>query len=383
MPVYREKNKNKWTKDGRSYYFRCYYTDMYGNRKQKESKLYKLSSEAKEAEREFLNSVEKKDITDTNISFEAVFYEWLSIKERAVKCTTYYRLKQNLTKHILNFFSKYKLHSIKMDTINSWYSYLENANIGEKYQNSLIGYLKEVLTYAKDNYDFDIKIVSRIQKKRISKDVTKVNDALWNFWTDKEFDIFIKCVDDPFYYIIFNFLYYTGLRMGELIALTWNNVNLERKEIYIKDNFTNKVEGQVFAIVDPKSDNSIRIVDLDDDTVAMLSKHYEHEKKLYNFSNEWFVFGNVKYVAPTTFANHLDKYIEQAKKEHTNFKRITPHGFRHSHASLLINLGCDSREVAARLGDTVEVIESTYYHMFPDKKKHTIDVLNNFKKRGK
>ena len=56
---------------------------------------------------------------------------------------------------------------------------------------------------------------------------------------------------------------------------------------------------------------------------------------------------------------------------------------RHSHASLLINLGCDSREVTARLGDTVEVIERTYYHMFPDKKKHTIDVLNNFKKRGK
>ena len=383
MPVYREKNKKKWTKDGRSYYFRCYYTDMYGNRKQKESKLYKLSSEAKEAEREFLNSVEKKDITDTNISFEAVFYEWLSIKERAVKCTTYYRLKQNLTKHILNFFSKYKLHSIKMDTINSWYSYLENANIGEKYQNSLIGYLKEVLTYAKDNYDFDIKIVSRIQKKRISKDVTKVNDALWNFWTDKEFDIFIKCVDDPFYYIIFNFLYYTGLRMGELIALNWNNVNLERKEIYIKDNFTNKVEGQVFAIVDPKSDNSIRIVDLDDDTAILLSKHYEQEKKLYNFSKKWFVFGNVKYVAPTTFANHLDKYIDQVKKEYINFKRITPHGFRHSHASLLINLGCDSREVAARLGDTVEVIERTYYHMFPDKKKHTIDVLNNFKKRNK
>ena len=383
MPVYREKNKKKWTKDGRSYYFRCYYTDMYGNRKQKESKLYKLSSEAKEAEREFLNSVEKKDITDTNISFESVFYEWLSIKERAVKCTTYYRLKQNLTKHILNFFSKYKLHSIKMDTINSWYSYLENANIGEKYQNSLIGYLKEVLTYAKDNYDFDIKIVSRIQKKRISKDVTKVNDALWNFWTDKEFDIFIKCVDDPFYYIIFNFLYYTGLRMGELIALNWNNVNLERKEIYIKDNFTNKVEGQVFAIVDPKSDNSIRIVDLDDDTAILLSKHYEQEKKLYNFSKKWFVFGNVKYVAPTTFANHLDKYIDQVKKEYINFKRITPHGFRHSHASLLINLGCDSREVAARLGDTVEVIERTYYHMFPDKKKHTIDVLNNFKKRNK
>lgn len=93
-----------------------------------------------------------------------------------------------------------------------------------------------------------------------------------------------------------------------------------------------------------------------------------------------FVFGNAKYLAPTTFAKHLDKYIAQVQKEHINFKRITPHGFRHSHASLLIYLGCDSREVANRLGDTVEVTESTYYHMFPDKKKNTITVLNNFKK---
>ncbi len=58
-------------------------------------------------------------------------------------------------------------------------------------------------------------------------------------------------------------------------------------------------------------------------------------------------------------------------------KRITPHGFRHSHVSLLINLGCDSREVANRVGDTIQVIESTYYHMFPQKRNHTISVLNN------
>lgn len=383
MPVYREKNKKKWSKDGRSYYFRCYYTDMYGNRKQKESKLYKLSSEAKEAEREFLNNSEKKDETDNKITFEDVFYEWLSFKERVVKCTSYYKLKHTLTKHILNFFKKYKLHSIKTTTINSWYTYLKETNTEQKYQNSIIGYLKEILNYAKDNYEFDGKVVAKIQKKRIDKDTSKVNDALWNFWTDKEFNTFIKYVDDPFYYIIFNFIYYTGLRIGELIALNWNNVNLERKEIYIKDNFTNKIEGKKSAIIDPKSKNSIRTVDLDDDTAEMLKKHYEHEKNLYGFSKDWYVFGNVKHVAPTTFKNHLEKHIKQVQKEQINFKRITPHGFRHSHASLLINLGCDSREVAKRLGDTVEVIESTYYHMFPDKKKHTVDVLNNFKKRGK
>src|SRR5699024_1086165 len=114
------------------------------------------------------------------------------------------------------------------------------------------------------------------------------------------------------------------------------------------------------------------------DTNELLLKHYEEEQKIYNFSKEMFVFGNVKYIAPTTFRRKLNKYIDISK-----VKIITPHGFRHSHASLLIHLGCDSREVAKRLGDTVQVIESTYYHMFPEKEKHTITVLNNFKKRGK
>ena len=47
-----------------------------------------------------------------------------------------------------------------------------------------------------------------------------------------------------------------------------------------------------------------------------------------------YLFGNVKYVTPTTFARHLDNWINVA-----NIKKISPHGFRHSHESLLIHLG--------------------------------------------
>lgn len=87
-----------------------------------------------------------------------------------------------------------------------------------------------------------------------------------------------------------------------------------------------------------------------------------------------FVFGNIKCISPTTIRRKLDFYINK-----TNIKRITPHGFRHSHASLLIHLGLDSRDVAKRLGDTVQVIESTYYHMFPEKKSNAVNVLNKLK----
>ena len=171
--------------------------------------------------------------------------------------------------------------------------------------------------------------------------------------------------------------YYTGLRIGEMIALKWKYVNLEKKYIRVEFSFTNNLENKPFGYVDPKTENSIRVVELDDELVEQLKKHYEEERKIYGFNEEYLVFGNVKHIAPTTFRRYLNKYIKKA-----NIKRITPHGFRHSHVSLLINLGCDSRDVAERIGDTVEVVEKTYYHMFPEKKKIPVNKLNTLKIRG-
>ena len=69
MAVYQEKDKKKWTKDKRKWYYRVYYTDMYGNRKQKVSKMFKTSNEAKEAESQFLVTIKASDEFDLNISF--------------------------------------------------------------------------------------------------------------------------------------------------------------------------------------------------------------------------------------------------------------------------------------------------------------------------
>lgn len=132
-----------------------------------------------------------------------------------------------------------------------------------------------------------------------------------------------------------------------------------------------------YKITTPKTSNSVRIIDLDDKLISLLKKHYERERKVYGFNKNMFVFGNVHYISSTTFRRKLNNYIDITNKTN-NIKSITPHGFRHSHASLLIDLGCDSCDVAERLGDTVEMIERTYYHMFPEK-KNTVNILNKLK----
>lgn len=370
MAIYQ--NKDKKTKDGRSWYFRTYYTDIYGNRKQKESIKFFTKKEAVDAEIKFLSSVKTNNEIDYNVKFSAICDEWLSFKRNTVRESTYYGIEKKVYKHILPFFNKFNLHSIKLNSLIEYKKYLENKTLTLDYKNTIIGILQEILSYAVNNYDFDIKVASKLQKNKVHEVKKRIKESEINFWTLDEFKKFIAVVDDEFYFTLFNFLYYTGLRYGEMSALTWKDIDFERKELIINKSLTTKIKDGGYAITPPKTNNSNRIIDLDDNLITILKKHYEKESKIYNFDKSMFIFGNVRFLAQTTFRNNLKKYVKKA-----NVKYISPHGFRHCHASLLIYLGCDSRDVAERLGDTTDVIETTYYHMFPKKKKHTLDMLNS------
>lgn len=374
MPVYKEKKKEKITNDGRAYYFREYYLDQYGNKKQYRSKYYMDKNKAEEERAKWLLGIKSNNEIDYNVLFNEVYEEWYLYKSMKLKCTTAYKLKKSLDKNILSYFKMYKLNFIKMNVITPYYKFLQLQSLSPKYQNKMIGYLKEILTYAVDNYDFDKKIVSKITKRRITS-IENQQNSEWNFWTYDEFKEFIKNVDNEFWYIVFNFMYFTGLRIGEFIALTWEDINFKNKTIRINKSFTNKSGNKNIHIVDPKTTNSIRIIDLDDALFELILKHFEKEKNIYDFNKKMYIFGNITYTSPTTFARYLNIYIKKS-----NVKRITPHGFRHSHASLLFYLGCDEYEVADRLGDSVEVVRKTYYHMFETKRSNIVNTLNNLKR---
>ena len=371
MPIYKS---NKKTKDGRTWYYRCYYTDIYGNRKQKESKLYATKREAIDAEITFLKKNQTESVIVTTILFKDVYNEWLDYKKQLVKSSTFYSIKKLCNKHILSFFEKFKLHSIKINQLQYWKKHILSCNYTAKHNNTIIGYLQEILKYAINNYDFDIKVASKLQKNKIEQ-VTKLTDAEKNFWTFGEWKNFINIVDDEFYYILFNFMYFTGLRFGELSALNWNDLNFVNKTLKINKTLVTKIEGNDYIITTPKTENSNRIIDIDDNLIKLLKKYKEKEEMTVNFNNDMFIFGNIKHLSATTVRRYLDKYIKIADVKH-----ITLHGFRHSHVSFLADIGCDIRDIAERIGDTVNMVEHTYYHMFPDKKSNTVSAINGFNK---
>ena len=129
MAVYQDRDKNGniiKTKDGRSWYFRVYYDDKFGNRKQHKSKKFMKKNEAQDAERNFLYKIKNSDEIDKNVSFQQVYYEWLSYKKTQLKLTTFYNLEKNTKKQILNFFDKYKLLKIKAPEINDYIAFINN-----------------------------------------------------------------------------------------------------------------------------------------------------------------------------------------------------------------------------------------------------------------
>ena len=365
MPVYQEKNKNKLPKNGNSWYFRCYYIDIYGNKKQMQSKMYKSKTIAKDEELKFLTSI-KNNTNEQDIYFEEMYNSWWEVKKKKLKITNANNLKLSLDKNILAFFKPFKLKSITIKVMNEYLNWLDNKDLTINYKNCMISYCKECFLYGTIYYNFDIKIANCLLKFRNDVPKDKPKDSEYNFWTLDEFNKFIQNVNDYYYKIVFTFLYRTGLRIGEFKALNWNDIDLNNKTLSISKELVHGL------IITPKTENSIRIIDLDNYLVKMLKEYKKTQEKLYGFNDKWFVFGGIKNTSNTTLRRHLDKYIKIS-----NVKHITIHGFRHSHVSLLIYLGCDSRDVAERIGDTVQTVERTYYHMFPKKKKETVQKLND------
>lgn len=109
--------------------------------------------------------------------------------------------------------------------------------------------------------------------------------------------------------------------------------------------------------------------------------------KYEDFSNKWFIFGNTRFLPQTTIDNNIKKCFKKAKLEKYT---ITPHEFRNSHVSLLINEYIKSGQtdttkffliVGKRLGHTLEVMQKTYLHLFPNVQEEVVNLLNSLEKQ--
>lgn len=368
MPVYQDKKTKLWS-------YRVYATNEWEVRKQYEKKGFRTKKEAQSAEIELLETFKrrkeelKEENNNSNILFEELWVNYEKYIRLKQKRQSYRKTVSKFNNHILPYFSKYPINKINASVYTRWQIEIESKGYKHKYNTSLHSSMVTILNYAIKFYDLKENIASKIgnfsKKNELSKNV--------DFWTLEEFNKFIDVVDDNVYKLFFETLYYTGLRQGECLALTWNDF----QDNYLNINKTiskEKVDGE-YIINTPKTPGSIRKVSLDDDLIQKLKEFQEVSEKMIGFEKDWFIFYGLNPLSPTTIARKKNTYCEKS-----GVKKIRIHDFRHSHASLLLSLGVPITVISKRLGHTdINMTLNTYSHLIPKDEDKAITILNSIK----
>ena len=186
------------------------------------------------------------------------------------------------------------------------------------------------------------------------------------FWTKAEFLKFIEAMKDhPAGYAAFMTMYYTGVREGELLALTLSDIDFENGTIRINKSYQ-RLNGEDL-ITTPKTPKSKRVITIPESLNVCLK---EYTSKLYNIQTTDRIFPYTK-----SFLGHE---MEHGCKE-SGVKRIRIHDLRHSHAAALIEMNVAPKLLQERLGhERIQTTLDTYGHLYPNKQAEVAKQLDEF-----
>lgn len=242
-------------------------------------------------------------------------------------------------------------------------------------------------------YNHYLSVINRIFKYAVLMDVLNSNpfdkvikpksrqtQRKGNFLTKEELKEFLKLAQNAtlsYFFPLVHLMAYTGLRQGEAIALKWSDIDFEDKKITVNKTAVRIKEKQ--SLQTPKTKNSKRVISIDPNTLSILKNWKKDQIKIY-FKNGKHFEGDDNFIFTNQRGDwvHIHNFIPYFKRFVTDhgLKPITPHGLRHTHASLLFGAGVDPKNISDRLGhSTIEITLDLYTHITEEQRTDTVEKL--------
>lgn len=303
-----------------------------------------------------------------NRTINEIYSDYLKYLALKNKITTIKGINYRFKKYILPFFGNIKIKDIKIQDYIDFQLYLKNFNYSPSFYESTHIITKKFFDYLKFMYNID-NIAEKVGYKKLNTIYSTTQKK--GTFSKKEFNKFIKSVDDKIYHALFNTLFYCGLRKGEALALKISD--FDGNNLIINKTLTKELFNGKRQLLTPKTERSNRIIQLDIKTkleLKQLIKYYN--KNFANFNDNFFLFGGNKPIATTTLDRKKNYYCKKS-----GVKQIRIHDFRHSHATMLYNNNVKIKLIQERLGhDNIDTTLNTYVHTNKKQEKRLIKTIN-------
>lgn len=260
---------------------------------------------------------------------------------------------------IIPYFGEKQMNEITAVDIIKWQNALLNQDYKPTYLRMIQNQMTALFNHAEKFYDLKDNPCKKVDK------MGRPNAKELNFWTKDEYEQFIQgfSPDEEMYRIIFQMLFWLGCRVGELLALTSQDIDFENGMVNISKTYYRR--NQTDYITPPKTESSNRKI--------TIPKFLAEEMK--DFADRQYGLIPEDRIFPIT-----DRAIQKKMKQKTEQAKLKPirvHDLRHSHIALLIEKGMQPLVIAQRVGhDSVNTTMNIYGHLYPNKQKQVADLLN-------
>lgn len=280
---------------------------------------------------------------NVNSTFEEIYFEWIEAYEKTVEPSTFYKTKKLFENHILPNLGKYRMKQITINQVQK---------IVNEWADNLVHY-KQLRSYSSQIFKYAIvlEVLEKNPMEHVKLPKKKKAQPSNNYYSKEELNIFLESLngssvkEQAFFYLIAN----TGIRVGEAVALYWEDVDFVKSTLSIS-----KAIGRSDALyMKSTKTGDNRCIDLDSNTIEKLKNWKTQYIKLYGRiqsnkgSSKQLMFPNAKgtWHQPST----PNVWLKKIQKKF-NFKKISVHGFRHTHCTLLFESGATLKAVQDRLG---------------------------------
>jgi integrase len=360
-------------KEGCSWYFQAELgkDPVTGKRKRKKQRGFKTKRDAEKA----LAQIEAEFFKGTYIEPSTMLYkeymvDWFKGKKLSIGEQTSKVYENIIFGRIIPVLGNVPLSKITALQLQNYVNELKMEGLASRTVKKVFEVLRNSLEHAKDLELIQKNVATKVKLPKIEK---KELEA----WEQKDVLNFLQHAEPDRLYIAFYLALSTGMRQGEILGLRWMDINLEKKTLYIRQ--TLKHDGKGF-LVGGKTKSSNRSVGLTDETVTLLKEHKENlQMQRVNkgsglqgidlvISTE---SGNP--VNPANLRRSFNKIVQNS-----SVPRITFHGLRHTHATLLLSKGVNIKVISERLGhQNITITLNTYSHVLPTMQEEAIKQISN------